>query len=173
MALNMESLLDLIEKTGQNPSAVVLAKYLDVSRQTIYKRAKAYSIDLHVPLTREAIRQLGTALPINGLRKSAVDHVRDQRDAALQRVAALEKAQAIERQRAAKNYQEVLGAYQKITRDQDAVISAQRQQLDATQAALAQNTAALSALTSIQVAEHNATTASAKASRKFSRAISR
>lgn len=166
MALEMESLLDLIEKTGQNPSAIVLGKYLDVSRQTIYKRAKAYSIDLHVPLSREDIRQLGTALPINGQRKSALDHVRDQRDAALQQVTALEKAQAVERQRAAKNYQAVLDAYQKIARDQDAVISAQRQQLDATQAALAQNAAALAALTSILTEKE----AAAFAERKYNRA---
>ena len=166
MALDMESLLDLIEKTGQTPSAIVLGKYLDVSRQTIYKRAKAYSIDLHVPLSREDIRQLGTALPINGQRKSALDHVRDQRDAALQQVAALEKAQALERQRAAKKYQVVLDAYQKITRDQDAVIAAQRQQLDTTQAALSENTAALAALTSILTEKK----AAAFAEHKYNRA---
>lgn len=166
MALDMESLLDLIEKTGRNPSAVVLGKYLGVSRQTVYKRAKAYSIDLHVPLTRDTIRQLGTALPINGLRNSGIDSVRKQRDAALQQVAALEKAQAIERQRAAQNYQVVLDAYQKITRDQDAVIAAQRQQLDTTQAALSENTAALAALTSILTEKK----AAAFAERKYNRA---
>lgn len=83
MDTTMEQLLALIETTQANPSTVLLAHYLGVSRQTVYKRAHKYGIDLQQHLlTREDIRKLGTAITIKTDRKSAIDHVKDQRDAA-------------------------------------------------------------------------------------------
>ena len=112
MALQMETLLNIIESTGTNPPVTLLAKYLGISKQTVYKRAKQYKIDLHTPLTRETIRKLGTALPLKGgTRKSAIDHVKDQRDEALKQVAALQVANNIEREKAAKTWREVSDAY--------------------------------------------------------------
>jgi hypothetical protein len=131
MALQMETLLNIIESTGTNPPVTLLAKYLGISKQTVYKRAKQYKIDLHTPLTRETIRKLGTALPLKGgTRKSAIDHVKDQRDEAIKQVAALQVANNIEREKAAKTWREVSDAYLKIVQTQDATISHQRREID-------------------------------------------
>ena len=131
MALQMETLLNIIESTGSNPPVTLLAKYLGISKQTVYKRAKQYKIDLHTPLTRETIRKLGTSLPLKGgTRKSAIDHVKDQRDEALKQVAALQVANNIEREKAAKTWREVSDAYLKIVQTQDATISHQRREID-------------------------------------------
>lgn len=131
MALQMETLLNIIESTGTNPPVTLLAKYLGISKQTVYKRAKQYKIDLHTPLTRETIRKLGTSLPLKGgTRKSAIDHVKDQRDEALKQVAALQVANNIEREKAAKTWREVSDAYLKIVQTQDATISHQRREID-------------------------------------------
>lgn len=92
MAITIETLLNLVESTQQNPPIRLVAQYLQVTPQTVYKRAKKYNIDLKEPMTKEVIEQLGTALTVKGTRKSAIDHVRDQRDAAQDKVVELQDA---------------------------------------------------------------------------------
>lgn len=78
MKPTLENLLDIIKITGTNPPMNKLAEYLGVSRQTVYKRAKKYGINMQTTLSEADIKQLSVQLEINGQRVSAIDHVKNK-----------------------------------------------------------------------------------------------